>query len=114
MRGPGISFLFPFLFLLQALPLSTISYWIKHLLKRLLICLSATLLLDESWGCTALAGVTGAQHNVLQCREEAIRWNIMEGSKQVQTAIRLVYRMSPRRCIFPRFNITLSSGLYCQ
>ena len=49
-----------------------------------------------------------------RCRKEAMRWNIMEGSKQGQIAIQLVYKMPPHRCIFPRFNITLSSGLYCQ
>ena len=111
-------FLFLFSFYCKCCPWVLFLIGSSAYLKHLLIVWALPGALHCSWmshgGCTALAGVARAQHDTLQCRKKAIQWNIMEGTKQGQTAIWLVYKMSPHCCMFPRFNITLSSGLYCQ
>ena len=61
-------------------------------------------------GRTAL--VESWEHSMMRCSaREAVRWNLMEGTKQEQTAFQLVYKESPHRCIFPRLNIFLITGL---
>ena len=61
-------------------------------------------------GRTAL--VESWEHSMTRCSAVgAVRWNLMEGTKQGQTALQLVYKEPPHRCIFPRLNIFLITGL---
>ena len=82
--------------LFECCPVHCIGHWMSH------------------EGCTAWVESQG--HSMMQCSARGRLYNgtsWKEPSRSKQPS-QLVYKGSPLHCIIPRFNITLSSGLYCQ
>ena len=115
MSGTGILFLFLFLFFYRiSTALGRFSYWLSADLSASLLferCLVRCIVLGWVRRDTQPWWSHGSTAWRVAVQWGAVQWNLMEGTKQGQTAFQLVYKESPHRCIFPRLNIFHTTGL---